>query len=352
MLSKLDNKKVAVVVLLVLLVSGTLFITGFLARQQAALKTQRDSLTATGTIEAKSVMASFKVSGQIEKLLVDEGSQVQAGQELAILDSREIQAKLAQAQGAYQAAQGQVSQANSALPLTSQTVAAAIEQAQAGVAKAEVGVKNARQKYERAQALFDSGAVSQSQLDDAADAYAGAQHDLQLAQGKLNEALAARLKVQTTQSQYDAALGQSNQALGSVQEAQTYLDNTRLKAPISGFITEKTLEAGEMLNAGTPLFEITDLYHTYVKVFIDEKKIGRVKLGQQAQVRVDAFPHRVFTGKVVWINQAGQFAVKKAVNEQYSHDICSYEVKIDVPNNDLALKTGMTATVTILEKEK
>lgn len=65
---------------------------------------------------------------------------------------------------------------------------------------------------------------------------------------------------------------------------------------------------------------------------------------------MDSFPGRFFKGKVVWINDAGEFAVRKAVNEQYDHDIRSFEVKIDVPNPDLVLKTGMTARVRILEE--
>lgn len=134
-----------------------------------------------------------------------------------------------------------------------------------------------------------------------------------------------------------------------MQEAETYLRNTHLKAPISGYITKKFLEAGEMVGAGTPVFEITDLEHTYVKVYIDERKIGRVHLNQAVEVRVDSFPGRVFKGKVVYISDAGEFAVRKAVNEQYDHDIRSFEVKIDIPNPDLVLKTGMTARVKILE---
>ena len=85
-------------------------------------------------------------------------------------------------------------------------------------------------------------------------------------------------------------------------------------------------------------------------MFISEKKIGRVRLGQKVEIRVPAFPDKVFEGKVVFINNAGEFAVKKAVNEQYQHDIRSFEVKIDVPNQDLLLKVGMTANVKILEE--
>jgi len=118
---------------------------------------------------------------------------------------------------------------------------------------------------------------------------------------------------------------------------------------MSGYITQKYLQLGEMLNAGTPVFEITDLAHTYVNIYISEDKIGRVQLNQEAEITVDAFPERVFKGKVVLVNGAGEFAVKKAINEQYEHDIRSFKVKIDVPNSDLALKTGMTARVKIIE---
>ena len=347
------NKRRMILILLAALLGAALLIfTGYFYQHQRALARERDSLVAIGTVEAKTVMAAFKVPGQITSILVDEGSKVEKGQELAVLDGREIAAKLAQAQGAFEAAQGQTEQAGQAVPLTGETVEASVKQAQALASKAEVGFTNAKQKYERAKLLHEGGAISDSQWDEAINNYEAARSDLEAAQGKLQEALAARQKVQIAQSQYLAAAGQSNQALGAVEEAQAYLDNTILKAPISGYITQKTLEAGEMLNAGTPLFEITDLKHTYVRVFIDESKIGRVKLGQPAEIKIDAFPQRVFRGKVVWINDAGQFAVRKSVNEQYSHDIRSFEVKIDVPNPDMALKTGLTARAKILEKEQ
>jgi HlyD family secretion protein len=349
----LKNKKTVVVILLAAVVVMAVSVWyGYFYRQQQALANERNSLMATGTIEAATARASFKVAGRIDGFVVDEGDQVGKGQELGTLDAAEIEAALIQAQGQYQAAQGSLQQANDAVDLTSQTVNAAVEQAQATVTKAEIGVTNAKQQYDRGKVLHENGALSDSQMDQLTNAYQSALSDLQAAQGKLKEALAARVKIQAAQSQSTAAAGSVLAAQGGVQQAQAYMDNTRLISPISGYITEKYLEAGEMVNAGTPVMEVTDLKHTYVKVYIDEKKIGRVKLGQTAEVKVDAYPHKVFKGKVVWINDAGQFAVHKAVNEQYSHDIRSYEVKIDLPNPKLELKTGMTASVKILEKVK
>ncbi|MDD2553383.1 MAG: efflux RND transporter periplasmic adaptor subunit [Desulfotomaculaceae bacterium] len=310
----------------------------------------QESLTATGVVEAKKVSASFKVPGRIENMLIDEGSRIEQGQELARLDSRELSAKLSQASGAFDAARAQARVAENSIPLTSQQIEAAIEQAQAKVSQAEVGVETARDLYEKTDQLYRNSAVPEKSYTDAKNSYILAQNVLKEAQAALDQALAARLKVDLAQAQYEAAAGQSNQASGAVQEAQAYLDNTRLLAPISGFITQKNLEQGEMVNAGTPVLEITDLFHTYVKVFISEKKIGRVQLGQDVEITVDSFPDRVYHGNVVWINDAGEFAVRKAVNEQYDHDIRSFEVKIDVPNPDLSLKTGMTARVNIIEQ--
>ncbi len=346
----LDRKKtiIAVLFLAIIGLAGLLFMNHY--RHQTLVQKEQESLTATGTIEAKSVLASFKVAGRIDSLSVDEGSYVEKGQELARLDTQEIAARLSQARGAHSAALAQVRQAADSVPLTSQQVETAIEQARAKVAQAEVGVQEASQSLERATALYESGAASAKSLDDAQNNYELAQNKLREAQSALDQALAARLKVQVAQSQYDAAVGQSEQAGGAVEEARAYLENTLLKAPMSGYITQKNLEEGELVNAGTPVLEITDIQHTYVKIFISETKIGRVHLDQEAEITVASFPDRVFPGRVVWLNNAGDFAVRKAVNEQDEHDLRSFEVKIDLPNPDLVLKTGMTASVKLLEE--
>ncbi len=378
-LRAVDLKKAGIVVLFLVIIAAAVGIFyGYFYKNHAAIAREHNSLSATGTIEAKSVLVSFKVPGRIARLFVDEGSRVEQGQELACLEDDEIAAQLMQAQGNYAGAQGQASEAGQAIPLTGQTVEAKIRQAEAGceaaeakirqaeagLAKAESDLSYAKQQYDRMKYLHDNGAISDSTFDDITNKYQAAQAGLKAAQGQyqaaqeglkaaraqLAEALAAKKNVDLARAKYQAALGMSQAAAGKVREAETYLRNTRLKAPIAGYITQKLLEAGEMAGAGTPVFEITDLAHTYVKVYIDEKKIGRVRLNQAAEVRVDSFPGRVFKGKVVWINNAGEFAVRKAVNEQYDHDIRSFEVKIDVPNPGLVLKTGMTARVRILEE--
>jgi HlyD family secretion protein len=352
-LAKINKKKIGILSLILGLIIASLFIfKHYFYTQKVALAAEQQSLAATGTIEATTVMASFKVPGKLEKVLVNEGGKVELGQEIASLEGQEISSDVIAAQGAYEAAVGQAQQAAKAVPLTSQQVESTIAQLQAKVAQAEIGVKDAKLASERALKLFEAGAIPQKTLEDATNAYDLAQNKLKEAQAGLDQALSARLNVQIAQSQYQAAQGVVKQASGAVQKAEAYLNNTHLVSPMSGYITQKYLQPGEMLNAGTPVFEITDLAQPYVNIYISEDKIGRVQLNQEAEITVSAFPDRVFKGRVVLINGAGEFAVKKAINEQYEHDIRSFQVKIEVPNPDLALKTGMTAGVKIIEGAK
>ncbi|KLU64722.1 multidrug export protein EmrA [Desulfosporosinus acididurans] len=352
-LARINFKKIGVFILFMGIIGGSLVIFNqYFYKRQVALTNEQQSLTATGTIEATDVMASFKVPGKLAKTLVDEGSQVKAGQEIASLESEEISSDVVAAQGAYSAALENSQKAADAVPLTKEQVESTIAQTQAKVAQAEIGVKDAEQSYDRATALFKGGAVPQKTLDDATNAYDLAKSKLQEAQAALQQALSAQSNVTIAQAQSDAAQGAVTQASGAVDKATAYLNDTNLLSPLTGYITKKYLQAGEMLNAGTPVYEITDLANPYVNVYISETKIGRVHLNQEADVTVDAYPNRVFKGKVVLINGAGEFAVKKAINDQYEHDIQSFEVKIELPNQDLALKTGMTAQVKIIEGAK
>ena len=349
-LDKNNLKKGFILILFVgIIVAGAFIFYRYFYVPKVNLNTERQSLTSTGTVEAKTVMASFKISGKLDQVLVDEGSQVETGQEIAALEAQEIRSDLVTAQGAYDAAVARAQQAADSVDLTSQQVESTINQLEAKVKQAEIGVNDAKLAYERGIALFENEAIPQKTLDDATNAYVLSQSKLQEAQAGLDEALAAKINVSLAQSQYQAAQGAVKQADGAVQKAETYLKNTRLSAPMSGFITERYLQPGEMLNAATPVFEITDIAHPYVNIYLSEDKIGRARLNQEAEITVDAYPERVFKGKVVLINEAGEFAVERAINEQYEHDIRSFQVKVDVSNDELALKTGMTARVMLIE---
>jgi HlyD family secretion protein len=347
----IQRKKIATIIFFVVLIVAASLIFSNLGQKEATMAEEEKGLIATGAVEAETVNASFKVPGRIEKLLVKEGDKVEKGQKIAVLDSTEISAKVAQAEGAYAAAKAQAEQAQLAVDLTTKQVEAKINQLQAKVAQAKTDLKNAQQTYDRVAALHSSGVVADAQFDEATNNLEAKKSQLEEAEAGLEEALAARSSIEVAQAQYEMALGQCQQAEGALAEAKAYLENTYLVSPISGYVTEKYLEEGEMCDAGTPIFQISDLENTYVKVFFSETKVGRINLQQEAEVVLEAFPDKVFKGKVTWISNAGEFAVKKAVNDLKERDIRSFEIKVDIPNPDLELKTGMTATVKIIEED-
>ena len=218
------------------------------------------------------------------------------GQELARLDTRENCRPVEPGPGAHNAALAQVRQAADSVPLTSQQVETAIEQARAKVAQAEVGLQEASQSLERATALYESGAAPAKTLDDAKNNYELAQKQAQGGPKRPGPGPGRPLEGPGGPVPIRGSPGPERAGQGAVEEAQAYLDNAVLRAPMSGYITQKYLEEGELVNAGTPVLEITDIEHTYVKVFISETKIGRVHLDQEAEVSVASFPDRVFKG--------------------------------------------------------
>lgn len=320
----------------------------FSHQEEAALADQKE-INNTGYVEAKEVTVAFKVPGKIEKILVDEGDQVKAGQPIAVLESKEIEAKVKQAQGALAMAQAKLDQAQTGESLQADVSANQIKTAEAAVMKATANLNAMTATYNRVKSLYEKGSVSAQKLDEVKAQYEAAQGMMQEAQAALNSAIAGQKQVQIREGDVQAVQGGIEQAQGAYDEAKAYLENTVLKAPCDGIVTLRTMEPGEMVNAGTPVFQITDLSNTYVEINVSEDKIGRVNLGQAAEIKVDSFPDQVFKGKVIYISDAGEFAVKKAVNEQYEHDIKTFKVKVRVPNQDLKLKVGMTAYVHIIE---
>jgi HlyD family secretion protein len=334
----------------VIVLTGVTFF-GF-SIQQDKLAADRQRINNIGYIEAKEVTVAFKVPGKIEKIMVEEGDCVKAGDVLAVLESKEIAAKVKQAEGALEMAQAKYEQAQIGENLQGEVSESQIEMAKGVLAQAQANLDAMTATWERVQKLYEKGSVSEQKRDEVRAQYEAALGAVAQAQGALASAIAGEKQVQIRESDVRAVVGALRQAEGAYEEAMAYLENCTLKAPCDGTITLRTMDAGEMVNAGTPVFTITDLANTWVQINVPEDKIGRVKLGQEAEVRVDSFPGEVFKGTVTWISDVGEFAVKKAVNEQYEHDIKTFKVKIAIPNQELKLKVGMTAVVNIKEDDR
>ena len=135
---------------------------------------------------------------------------------------------------------------------------------------------------------------------------------------------------------------QANAARDTVELLQSQIKDAMITAPISGIVTNKVVEVGELVASGIPIFVIADLSKVFLTIYVSEAILGHVKLGQEADVKVDSFPDRTFKGKVTYISSEAEFTPKNIQTKEERLKLV-YGVKIEINNSDNALKSGMPA---------
>ncbi len=337
---------------------------------QAEPAGQDTSLFVSGTIEVREVEAAFNQAGLVEAVLVDEGDQVSQGQVLARLDSRRLRESLAEAEAAHDAAEAQISlltvtlkqaeqaaQARLALARARfQAAKAALDQAQAGQTRAEVELARAAKEWRRIRPLFIQGSATARQRDEAEAAHetaqsgrraaeaALAQARANLAQAEADQALAQAeaLEPERIRRQIDLAHAQASQAEARVALLRQTLNEMTLFAPVTGRVLSRNIEPGEVVSPGTGVVTLADLEHVWLRAYVPEPHLGRVKLGQTVNVTVDFFAHRNFIGRVSYISDQAEFT-PKAVQTKDERVKLVFRIKVDLENPDQALKPGMPA---------
>ncbi len=246
----------------------------------------RDNLnviSGSGTIEVTEVEISSKLSGKIEKLNAGEGDNVSEGQLLVELAHDELTAQLGSAG----------------------------EQ----IKQLETQVKNAETNYRRARELLRAGGYSQQAFD-------------------RDETL-----FKVTKSQYQAALQNQNQL-------KAQIDNAYLVTPIAGVVLQKNSELGEIASPGMSVMTIGNLAKPWVKIYVSENRIGRIKVGDKAYVSIDSFPGRNFEGRLTYISSQAEFTPKNVQTKEDRVRLV-YAVKIALDNKDGIFKPGMPADAVI-----
>jgi len=351
--------------------------------------TENDRLEASGTIEATEVDIASKIPGRVIAIPVTEGEQVRSGQVVAELDAAEIEAQVAQARALVAVAKTRPAQAEAALALQRVSVeaqltqaraqvesaAAAVEAGNAGLRAAEASLQASETNlarlesdFQRLQVLYRDGAVSTQQLDTAQAAVraAEAQRDavraqrdaarIQLGAGAatreqaraaLAVAEANRRTIPIREQDVAAARAQLEQARAALRQAEIMRGYAILKAPLSGVVVAKQVEAGELVAAGAPVLTIADLSRVYLRLFISESDLGRVTLGQPVDVRVDAFRGRLFRGTVVEISSRAEFTPGNVQTKEERVKLV-FAVRVALPNPDGVLNPGLPADAVIL----
>jgi HlyD family secretion protein len=251
-------------------------------------------VTATGTVNAvTTVLIGTQVSGTINALYVDFNSPVIKGQLLAQIDPATIQAQVDQA-------------------------VASLLSAEANLKKAQASLLDARRTYERNKQLMAKNFIAQSDLD------------------------TSETNSQAADAQLDSAKAQVLQGRAALSQAQTNLRYTRIVSPVNGTVISRSIDVGQTVAASfqTPtLFTIAqDLTKMQIDTSVDEADIGKVKVNQDVQFTVDAYPDINFTGKVSEIRNAPTTV----------QNVVTYDVIVQVNNAELKLKPGMTANVSII----
>jgi HlyD family secretion protein len=289
-----------------------------------------------GTIEATHIDVSSKIPARIRRFLVDEGSAVSAGDTLLCFENREIGAKVGQARAAMGAAEARYRMAV--------TGARKEEVAMARNAFRQAGwsVEGLRKTYDRMKALRAEEVISQQQWDEIDYRYRAAVELRDAAREKYD-----MVRRGARAEDKEAAHGLYLQAQSAVAEAESYLDETTLRAPIGGVVEKKMVDDGEIAAAGYPLISIIDPARWWVIVNLDERTAGRLTVGQTLSCRVPSKNDALLAMRVVRVSVLSDFATKRATNEQNSFDTRTFEVKMVPADTTVRLHEGSTVLVPV-----
>ena len=353
----------------------------------------------SGNIELRTVNLAFKVPGKLVDFAVEEGDTVTEGMTLAALDRDQVMRQRDQAEAdlaatrsrlreleatlAYQISrtEAQIEQQKAELKqarayldqLLSGTRDQEIEEALAGLQRVASEAERARLDWERAQTLYQNEDISASQRDQfksTSDATAASvrqarqrldllvegprkenieatRAQLERAQAGLKLAETQRLDVKRTEQSIETARANIDSAAAQLALIDTQLEDMVVRSPIDGVVLVKAAEAGEVLAGGTTIVEIGDVEHPWLRGYISEEDLGRVKLDAPVQVTTDSYPDNVYEGRISFIASEAEFTPKQIQTPEERIKLV-YRIKIDVGNPDRELKLNMPSDAEIL----
>jgi len=382
------KRKIVILILLfvVLGVAAGFIWSGRLGRDNA------NRLLVSGNIELTQVDISFKVPGKLIARNVDEGTFVKKGMLIARIDREQVEqqrnrdaAGVTSAESQYQQMQTSIQwqrqtlENDVALRRAEQRAAQAqldqllagsrpqeIQQARANVADAKAQHDQAQADWDRAQELFKNDDISKQQydqyrarLDTTAAILRQAEERLALVlEGPRKEDIAAA-RAQVARADAAIRVSEANQlelkrreedlvahradiarARAQVAMTDTQIGDTVVTSPVDGVVLVKSAEVGEVLAAGTTVVTIGDLDHPWLRAYINEADLGRVKLGQTANLTTDSFPGKIYPGRVSFIASEAEFTPKQIQTREERVKLV-YRIKIDVDNRSHDLKSNM-----------
>lgn len=321
---------VAAVIALALIVAAVVF---YAARRQDE---DRHAIKVSGNIEATFVEVSFKVPGRVRERLVDEGETVKAGQIVASLDSADLAHEVAIRRAEAETARAALRE------LEAGSRKEEIAQAEAALAAAEAEATRLADDFRRQEELFAREVIPKQKFD-----AAKAARDASRAEARQAREAFALVRKGPRRERIDQARARLWEAEAALALASERLGYTTLTAPIPGVVMAKHIEPGEQVAVGTPVITIGELDNVWVRAYIAETDLGRVKLGQKARVTTDTWPGRSYDGTITFISPEAEFTPKNVQTEKERVKLV-YRIKITLPNPKMELKPGMPADAEII----
>lgn len=295
----------------------------------------KNTISASGTIEATNVTVSSKVAGQIQKIYKDEGDNVKAGDTLLTVDYDLLAIQLQQAEAGRDFAEAQ-------LKLLRQGARSEdISQAEENTRQAQINLDMAARDKDRMTKLYESKSITKKQYEDALAKYQLTQAQFNAAQDNLK-----KMKHFARPEEIRQAEANLEKAVSSVNLLKKNIEDSYVTSPINGILVKKFVEAGETVGPNSSLFRVSDLSTVDLIIYVSEEELGKVKLGQKADVSVDAFKNKTFEGRVIYISPEAEFTPKNIQTKDERTKLV-FAVKIEIKNPTFDLKAGMPADAVI-----
>ncbi len=299
-----------------------------------AIRPQKELIS--GEADASEYRVSNMVPGHIDTLYVKEGDRVRKGDTLAHIASRQVDAKMLQAEAARSAASAQSRKAQAGARSQQKEMAYQVWQ------KAKAAEEVYRKSYERVKGLKEKGVVSAQQYDEVEAKYKVAQADCAAAE---QQYLMAQEGAQ--REDIDAAAALVGRAGGAVAEVQSYLDDSYLIAPCDGEVVELFAKLGDLIGTGSPVVSILNMDDTWLFFAVREDRLKDINVGSTVQVRIPALGEQTYSCTVRKVQAMASYATWRATKTNGQYDVKSFDVKVVPIEHIESLKPGMTA---ILEK--
>jgi HlyD family secretion protein len=392
------KKRKWMIILVLLVLAGGISLYLFFQNRQNG----ETIISVSGNIEATTVDVSFKIPGKIDKISVEEGDLLKEGQLIATLEHNDLLAQKARAEATLESAQSripallkniefqnqatqqEISQAQAAMeaarsrleqllagsrPQEIQAAKASVDQAQADMDKRKADMDRAKnlyqdryisaQDWDTARTAYDMALASyqKSQENYALVVEGPRKEEIDTARAQLQQAEAAlrlartrRIQVDVLKRELVTAQVQVKEAASALEVIQTQIGYCNLFAPIAGVVLVKNSEPGEFIVPGGAVITLGDVAKPWLKAFINESDLGRVKLGQKVSVTTDSYPGKVYPGKITFISSEAEFTPKNVQTAKERVKLV-YRIKVSLANPQMELKPGMPGDAKIHLKE-